>query len=1792
MNDAENAVLSLVDQWISILIAKFCYLSDLSPNELKDRVALLSNEISKSKGTKIPLQMGHLLFSKTPPENIDLMLQSIQSTLSTFSSSPLFPKIFSLMMDMIYSTLSLDFSSKMGKQKAKSLHTESIVTNEELNDSQKLSCSLFTYISQILEDSSQNNHTRFDQIDPAVVKIVFHFLNHDHPNEVRSNAGKILTALSRSPVLSQNICDLFWSHFNQCKKDDDFRNFASWIDGVVNLQLSLNTQEMSSLSFQFLQHFINSSKKIERGVLRMKFLDALSAILTKLSKSPNSHIVQDFKKLLTEIWNIVVKWSTKSKHTTFSYAFLVKVLSFSHPTFFLEEHGPKFGEMVSKASKNGEIEMLEILTQFIHICPKEYSVNRVDEFTKLIENHVLPVLFSGNDKKRQLRFKEPKQVELISKILIEIGLQHMVIIVDFSRSVLQAEKPNDDHKKVRLCVLIALSELTKLKPDSLSTFNTHLFSLLESILLLSSPGLPEEILYATLTFPLLHSQNDTKVAQIAQFLFDTVLGSKGQIVEFSFLSLKKFISDFVNLTSHTMLPLQFIDRLCNNLPSQPKEVIILRLNWLNGVLSSLHEAFSSLVTKNNSNALSGSKLKNSDWAQMRISLDQALLPLILNNDNDILNPTLELIKVLQESTFLNLDLHCISRETYFIPSWIEDVPKINEILLNVNLLISKDSVHAIELFDCGFDFWKKNYKSNFNLNSHKMLNFLSSIAFSQTENLKNFFIELFILAQTQLNEIISTLSYLNPSLWSYLLSELDKWLTTSGKSLLNYWTQFISIYNCLLQNNQFSKTIKNQNQLIQFYENLISIFLKSKYHDPNNNESFNKAEKLIKIFINYLELYPEGLDLILTHNSFDITQLIKSLLNYHDLNQVSLHPTSYNDSFLKLLILIISIKQIDTKECFNIISIWIYNFSKLFESQEQIQILITRLLTIILQQNLSFIRYYFNNSLTNFNLLNSNYIISIANTYFIEENRKSKDIEFLSIILCTILIHINSEILICRQSSFKLMSMILSFSPEIFNKEIPINLIMSLTSENPFGFNTQSQHFIEFISQNIKSEYAFGLLTIFSEDITKVLLPHSILMLQLTQFVPILLSNIQSQAIIDKFLLLTSHSNLNQPETADSIHVLWQSIIEMIHKLNTMEPTPLLLQIFNFSLNKSNLKNNYSIASILVLTIIFKYYPTNTLEFLFSFFDKYNISLPTNVSMLSSFLMDEKFNFNVTKEEIIAYNCLSEVLLLIQDRKHFLELFTPKLPTLVFYAVIMYHVDDFVIGSYHSLLDSILDTSLFRLVDSNELFSSNLEILQSANLIKRAVSIDPEYQITLTLPAKQMLCYDKIAIRSLSKLLCQTNSNFEEQFYNLVLANAFRMDNSERSVEPFIMMISFADIIPTSIVYQLLLFTVYAFVTGRSELMDSLIDIISQRLLSKEIEELTFELEAFPVLIVFILSLSIENNRSFSIHLTRIIADITSKICNSKCAKSISTKVIEFMKVYNGDQYIASLFKRFVEDSLTFSDSSITDIIRALYELSKLFGYSSTEYNWCLLFSLLIDGTRYFLGEITQRIQKPIIKFEGFEYTTIKSFITFLSNNFKENYYQIFILSYLSSLNKTFKTLDLNIDIISMEMICEYLYLQENLSLTPQFIENLIRLLFLVSLTSSIKGKKFSVKSISYLINNSNHNIDHSTLSLNIIQPKFIIQKRKPIGYYTIIEKQFVDPNLLPNFLIFNFSGMEMNAILDTLWQFISSNLSSNNEKIKMPDFKLKNNKFKLEIIKIEEEEEEEEESLSLKSDN
>jgi len=892
---------------------------------------------------------------------------------------------------------------------------------------------------------------------------------------------------------------------------------------------------------------------------------------------------------------------------------------------------------------------------------------------------------------------------------------------------------------------------------------------------------------------------------------------------------------------------------------------------------------------------------------------------------------------------------------------------------------------------------------------------------------------------------------------------------------------------------------------------------------------------------------------------------------------------------------------------------WLERFVQSFSDNEQVQIQVVRVLSTALESDPKLLPTYFVQSFNRSDIFSSHFILAVSNVFakICQKegiNLTMKDFiekyDGAAVALSMVFLHLISGLPRCRQGAHKLMCLLCQHPEGIFEGPVEDGLIMLLTAHTSFGYILQASHFIKFASQSLPEALVNLVFNVFAHDFEKIGPEQALVLSTLSQLAPKFvhynLSNNDLKHLVETGLRLTACSRIDDPITAPNVKELWNSIFSSLITQekeagceNFEKCKEVISEIFSFGASNLGTCNKNSIVAVYILVFSFEPMPEIIMEQLIPNSLGFDRHIPEDVEEFVNYISQSQLTFASTHEEIISYNVLSQILLLIRDPQYFEKYIVPHLAPITLFSVLNYSVENFSIGPFHPLLDTLIDAALFRFSSSSEIFVHNMEALRKANLAQRSVSLGPQFSVMTELAPKQMLAYDTEALRALPSLLEQTRPGFGMEYFDCVLANAFQVSQSERSAEPFLIMMAIPDMMTTTAVLRVLLYTLHALRNKRIELIDPLTDIIKMRLLSQnknlsmpnaqitENTQVDYENELIPVIIVFILMLGFEMKPSQSVHLIKILGAIAEKVVKEKNARLVGKALKDFFEEYAGDEFVASLFERFISQLASFGDPSSEAIIQGLAGLGALFAFGSPDedpYNWLTLLAALFDGTRHFIGERTGLPKAPVIpkmfmeqsqaseegaekqmasgdedifrRSDGIEYETIQKFMISLTRNFKESRQRLFIINWFGMiLNMSgFKLIDLHKEVVALEMLSAYFEASKTV-MNPGLEDNVLKTALLDELSLDGNEKGAGARVVSVLINEIKYKPSEQALNLDVIKPKFVQEKRKQIGSWKTETKDIPNPTYLPKFLLFNIGEIKAEKIIDTLWKLISSKL-------------------------------------------
>ena len=1713
----------LVKQWGTFLVAKLCFTSAEDP-------AILEQKIQELAAAN-PIFIDGFDMTKTNSlQSVRMISKSMEIMISQFDSHPLFPRLFSEMIVTMDAVFSSSISQLAKRSNEKALHTDKIVSAETLSEMEKECMGVFDYLSSLLDSAAKSEIVDLNAIQLDTVSLIFNYVEHYLPNAVRKSAGNILASLSSSPKHAEMICEMFWDKFALLKRDKDFRNFSTWIDGIMDIQLSLETPELMRASVSFLSAFINRARKIERGVLRMKFLACLRNIIKRISQCESLLEYSEVVQKMDEIFQLVTKWCDKKKHVNFCMEFLGRMLVESYPAFFLK-HEAQFFEFLYKTIRNekGPVPLLNVVVTTFKDIPDRYYREDVVRFKNNLEGQLLPLLFKISGKVKKPRFDTYEQNQVVVEILFQLGLKQLAPIVEFICGVFR-DSNEEESAKTRTTCLGVLAELTRVIPEQICQYNDELAPYLERMLLRTTRN-KNEIDLAVFTFPVIHPRDETTLAHIAQILFDLAVGEDPKIGSSCFHSVTRFIEQIVTFKRNTLLPLTFMNSLLNLLPTLPREVISAKLTYIYTLLNSIGIAIERELGNLEEIHNGESALTPQDWGDFRDNLDRTMLVLLFHPHKEIVKAAHDIESLCLSDAIQAIDRSCrpdfVCLARAIAEANDDDMAAVVRYLQAVNTTCVKG------FFLATVDMWLANRGRFDGVYTGKILHLLGSMA-SPEYTVSLLLVELFKLLRKDPYDpdALQCIAAMTPRLWMTVINELNGWMATVGLSFDSFWTQVTGIYHIMSTNPEFKDMLAEERKLVEAFERYIANFWKSP-HDYGGKDGYLTCENGLNSLMLYVRYAPDHFARIIENpvSAFEkFLGAFQGLICYHE---SSLFTPTFIETYLVCMTTVFEFANIEDYALFSSFLKWLAELDEFFVSKERSHLLMIDLLTMILSKNQSLVSLYSQCCFTTNFSFRAKILVAMEKVYKMEGGFEGE-----IFLLAPALVHLVCAHAPTRQAAYSVMCLLLTKAKTIFTCTEKTESVIPLTCHTPAGYLVQADQFLEFVARSLERANVIELFRIISDSFDGLDIPQAWMLSPLNSLLDVV---VEGSEVLQPAELLMSFSRkvkMEEIRTLKEVKQMWDHYLGLISADNISE----LLEFVMNRCTGSSSQFRDKIVGVRIFGFIFFKYPEVTIEYLAPILFSVEREFPTDTDSFLKYLEKADVDFAVKEREVIAYNAISHIFLVNEDKSVFDKCFYEKLPQLVFYGVLMFDNDQFVLGPFPPLLESILDASLLKFARNEDEFSSNLEALQSIGVLSRASSLHHEFQINRD-TARNILAYDHRVIVTVTNLMTRVVDTFRTKFFNILLSTAFSVKSCAKEVEPFLMLMALNKEITTEGMYRILLFAVFAFTHDRRVLLDSLVAVVRQRLLSETITSGEFQTEVVPAVIVFLLYLAVDWKRSLSMQMIRVLGELCDKICSLNERTSISSDLMGFLSQYGGGKYVSSLFVRFLSDSTSFGDPSVVDITKALHSFACVEAESSgSVYNWCLLLAVLTDGVRYFTGLYSSRAIEPILRLESLEWANTDSFAKFLAENFGDVSQQKFVLSFLGSFLRQFKSSDTGNSTAVMKILGSFL------KLTALDIDSdVLTLSLLTSFTDDESCVTASAEVIAKFI--MSRNLNDKILLVETLKPQFKQVILRPLGYTRTVHQTRADLASFPEFQLFEAMNVPTEKVVDSLCHYISSKL-------------------------------------------
>jgi len=740
----EEKLAEIVGDWTVLLFAQLCHTSSLSPNILRQQISYIQGR-AKIKENGIPVELSYSYFLKYSFEELKQQFASTSSIIMAFLSIESFPLLFSKLVKIVHVVFSISLK-EYEEIVEKSMHTSDITEKEILTPTDIFQIEVFHFLSSYFNYATKVIMD-MKNIDIEIIPMLFHFLNHDFKYSLRKAVGQVLGSLSFYPNYFQSISDYFWKEFGKCKTNDGYRNFSSWIDGITNLKFSISTMAFTDVTVHFLGVFIGSSKRIERGILRIKFLDAVLAIYEKVKTSNFSSFHPDLTRLAGNIWDVCIQWSKKSKHSSFCIRFLCNFVSLMPKDMYIS----KIQQLISieqKTLRPGDDDFLNVLLSIAKITNPVFVKQGV-EYESFIRNQVMTSLFGS--KLKLLRYNKMDHIPIVASILAEIGIRKFEILIDIIHQLFSQDLCVENSSS-RIVLLNCLKEISMKNPLIITQNAKDLYN---DLLCVIDQKNTSEILSLLSITPFIVQGLSEGFELMIENIFKIVCSEESLLYE---KALHSFIECIVNanyMFDGNVSLLSMVKSLFEQYFSKHN---ILTLNSIHIIVSSFEKIISSIDIK--SRILN---IKN-NWVNFRIDVDCNNLVLFFNQNKDVNRYSRLISKGLCTTNVKRLDALCFF-DCMTVSYWLSGEEEIDK----SQYPFSMSKQEYLELFsEYLVNYLIVHYKSN---ELQKLVQFVLSC--SKPDNKRIGDCMKLIIENSKILNMHQILSSMKEDLWTLLFSYLS-----------------------------------------------------------------------------------------------------------------------------------------------------------------------------------------------------------------------------------------------------------------------------------------------------------------------------------------------------------------------------------------------------------------------------------------------------------------------------------------------------------------------------------------------------------------------------------------------------------------------------------------------------------------------------------------------------------------------------------------------------------------------------------------------------------------------------------------------------------------------------------------------------------------------------------------------------------------------------------------------------------------------------------------------------------
>lgn len=1431
----------------------------------------------------------------------------VENALTKFNKKTMIGHVFTKLINITSEIF--DYESFRSESNGSMMgHSATLDPEGNMNDLDKTKCSILSFLNHFIESAISVVASSSFNLSNDVVAKVFDFAQINESNILRGCIKGIISVLSENENLFVSIMNIFWGKFSRCRKDADFRKMSIYVDCISSVQFDFEKKHYREGILRFFSLFIENSKKIEREDLRIKFLDAIRSYSKIIKYSSLSETSKMYIDNTSRIYDVVTSWYQKMKHTEFCLTFLSEWILYT-PESFQVKSFLNVLDLISKSCKKANIALFENIASLMSDVTKKVINNEI--FHTAVNEIVFPMFF-GKKGRRKLTFDGNDVTDVLAEISASILYRDYSSFIPFFIEIFEIRNPDTDIKSIRLIILMSLSLVVEKDPHYFENIYELIESYIRRFFTGSAEKTKEEFRYIANFYTNLIKNFDPPI-EIAQSILDAILTKASNIEagsDFIELFISKCDTDFIS-----KFVIDSLIKLLDKSEELKEPIFIISVQKILSGFSKTSKIKDPTTLKNYLTSFP----HRDDYIKIRYRVDSLVFYILSSIKYKYIRTVALKIEYLFANELALFDVYLLSIDNS-IATFIDEFYDISKFISHLKSFQRNYPRFCMNLFELVESYWETD--KNIYLTC-----ILLSIMDDTTGRHNAFFRSIMALIREEPG-YTHIFSFIPASL---VLSSL-KLISEIKKSDPKEFELYIDCYYYFSQNKDIRDCSSFTSYIYDFLDTV------SRY-----SKSDVLREKIIITMLNIFENFNMSEHVI---NIKGIDSLIMSYIgNVCERNNVE----NVSPTLVDCLISISKNLSFDGVENFITFMDFLSKVSRKYDGDKDIQTKTCRIVTNLVLNDSKALRTIFRFSIKSLTPITVTCILSIANN-LVSGSFYKRYADGAAIVLCTVIAHISGDSKENRQAVTELLSRVLSFHDEIFTNPLPPEFSLTFSSNNIDRYKKNIKIFADFLRSSVKQATLNEIFRVFSEDID--LCPH--LQENVLYILRSLVTNAftQSSSCFELLLELTSNSNKKSSNVKREIIGLWSAFF--IEYSNTSIPIRFIVhKIFEKSV-KNMTSFDISTCSC-ILSIAMQKCPDDISRYLTDIICPYIKALPKSRRGFYEYIDRGRIASHQEEERLLAISAFSQSIVAFETFEQFDQHITPKLPALVFFAILSFHISKYRSAGSMGLLETLFDVYFNKFGKGRRSQHDDME-LRRYGIIKEVTSIDHNH---FSPDGVKNSIYDNEKVLSLIvNKLAQVDTTIRLRFFEVCLASALHPKSLIEGVEPLHMLKPFCDILDTRRVFQLMLFGIYNLKFDKRDTIPIIIDIISTR----EILNTTnyFETEFVPVLITFMMLLGIKQKKyENSIYILNAINEILN-VGKKLIGKNTSEELVKGIKSVGGEELIIKAMNTFLlsfeslMNDFVLELTSVIDGVVLILEKTKPLTLLS-------LFSLLIKTSRSFL---------------------------------------------------------------------------------------------------------------------------------------------------------------------------------------------------------------------------------------